>query len=704
MRIRAARSPRFGVTPEPPTVATGTGRWALTRGLAAWGTAVVLALAAQDALIHPNLVGVALVLLGVGVAVVIWGAIRIDAAAPLADPMRTAIGPGRQTRHSRQRRAGGLALIGIGVVLDLGAVANVAATGASATAFPLWLGALLLVIAGVCLRWGSPWHFPHSRAVALEILGVLAIMALALAFRLPSLGGIPADVHGDEAAVGLAARELIHGPATNFFVLGWAGLPQLSFTISALMMRLFGDDLTGLRLASVIQGCLSVALLYGVARRLFSTRVAALAALVLATSQMAIHYSRTGNNYIGALFASLLLVYFLLRGLQSGHPADFLAAGLSAGLSLSVYYSARLILVLALLYCVYGAVVQPGFLQRHGRNLLVAAVGAGLFLAPQLVWYAHAPWSAMARTSAVFLLRPDNLAHEYGAYHVSGVGQVLWNQFTNSIAAFNLRGETSLQYNQVAPLLDRWSGPLFVLGLALVTLRPRTPRHFMLAGWFWLTLFLGSVLTVDALFSPRVIALLGVLAILPCLVIDLGWRALTGRFGATGAWGGGLLAAFFVGLTAASNAIGYFDLHVRTMEPEGFFTVLSRYVQPINGRYRVYLLADAETSLRYDTVRFLVPEIDGVNVRNRSLGLPLDRLPAAKGVVFIDPSPADPRFAAARAVYPGGVLEEHRDNHGTIAFYSYRVDHASLLSADPGAAIDHTPIPGLESNALPPPT
>jgi hypothetical protein len=101
-------------------------------------------------------------------------------------------------------------------------------------------------------------------------------------------------------------------------------------------------------------------------------------------------------------------------------------------------------------------------------------------------------------------------------------------------------------------------------------------------------------------------------------------------------------------------------------------------------------------------MRFLVPEIDGVNVRDRSLGLPLDRVPAAKGVVFIDPSPADPRFAALRAVYPGGVLAAHRDNHGIIAFYSYRVDQAMLLSAQPGAAIDHTPIPGLESNALPP--
>ncbi len=666
-----------------------------------WVAAVVLALAGQAALTYPALLGFGWLAYAVAAASAVWGASITDRVAPLPE---TASELHRRPPRSRARMRAGLGLVAVGLLLDLAAVASETATSSSSVALPLWLGAMLLEVAGICWWTGWPWKPPQSRGAILELLGVLVIMALALAFRLPALAHIPADVHGDEASVGLAARQILGGQATNLFALGWAGLPQLSFAASALTMHVFGDELTGLRLASVIQGCLSVGLVYGITRRLFSTRVAVLAALVLATSQMAVHFSRTGNNYIGALFASLLLFYFLQRGLKSGRPAEFLVAGLSAGLSLSVYYAARLTLAIVVLYLVHRALVEPRFLQRHRGNLLLGAFGAGIFIAPQLVWYVHDPLSAMGRTSAVFLLRPDNLAHEYTAYHVSGPGQVLWHQFTNSIAAFNLRGETSLQYNQVAPLLDRWSGPLFVLGLALVTFRPGSPRHFMLASWFWLTVLLASVLTVDALFSPRIIAMLGVLAILPCLVIDLGRRALTGRFGVRGAWGGNLLAVFFVGLTATSNAIGYFDLHVRTMEPEGFFTVLARFVQPINGRYRVYLLADADASLRYDTVHFLVPEIDGVNVRNRSLGLPLDRLPAAKGVVFIDPSPADPRFAAVRAVYPGGALEEHRDNHGTIDFYSYRVDHEILLSADPGAAIDHTPIPGLESNALPSPT
>jgi len=82
------------------------------------------------------------------------------------------------------------------------------------------------------------------------------------------------------------------------------------------------------------------------------------------------------------------------------------------------------------------------------------------------------------------------------------------------------------------------------------------------------------------------------------------------------------------------------------MEPANFFTNLSRYVAPLNDRYRIYLLADKDTSLRYDTARFLIPNVDGVDVRAWPLPLPLDRIPAQKGVIFVDTSQSDPRLKA----------------------------------------------------------
>src|SRR5205823_3845145 len=105
---------------------------------------------------------------------------------------------------------------------------------------------------------------------------------------------------------------------------------------------------------------------------------------------------------------------------------------------------------------------------------------------------------------------PNTLNHELNAYHVTTVEAVLWRQFVDSIGAFNLLGETSRQYGQRGPLFDFWSGALFVLGVALVTVRPRSARYFLLASWIWLSVILESVLTVDAMFSPHEVAILAV--------------------------------------------------------------------------------------------------------------------------------------------------------------------------------------------------
>jgi len=98
----------------------------------------------------------------------------------------------------------------------------------------------------------------------------------------------------------------------------------------------------------------------------------------------------------------------------------------------------------------------------------------------------------------------------------------------------------------------------------------------------------------------------------------------------------------------------------------------------------------------------LIPNVDGVDVRNLPLPLPLDRVPAEKGVVFIDRSPKDSRFAAIKAQYPHGVEGVHRSTNGYIEFYSYQVEHRDLLAANPHAYIDHAPIRAVDLNKLNP--
>src|SRR4029079_9811206 len=95
-------------------------------------------------------------------------------------------------------------------------------------------------------------RFTRARIATIAVL--LGIVALAVALRLPNLSTIPPDVHADEAATGLDARVLLHGNWGDLFRLGWSGIPQLSYAVDAASMRIFGDDLYGLRIASIFQG------------------------------------------------------------------------------------------------------------------------------------------------------------------------------------------------------------------------------------------------------------------------------------------------------------------------------------------------------------------------------------------------------------------------------------------------------------------
>ncbi|MDE3077029.1 MAG: glycosyltransferase family 39 protein, partial [Chloroflexota bacterium] len=399
----------------------------LGRSLSLWAAAVVTALGAQRLLVTRQ-VQVALLLYALACLFVVASSFTLSESGL---PAFTASFQARANPRS-WLKAAGLALLAAGCASLLASLGLLVASQTSTFALPLWVAALLFLPLGLILRHGPPWRVKASGLVWPEILLLGAILAVGILLRSWNLASIPADVHGDEAAIGLAARQILHGGVANVFGTGWASLPQLSFSPYALSLRLFGDDLFGLRVASVVQGSLSIALLYGVGRRLFSARVAAIAAFLLAVSQMAIHYSRIGNNYVSALFASLLLFYFLLRALDEGHPVDYLFTGFAAGITLNVYYAARIAPLLGALYCLHRILGERGFLARHWRGFGILVAGSLVFAAPQLVFYAHNSAPFTNRAAAVFLFRPENLAHQYSADQVHTLAELMWRQFIRS--------------------------------------------------------------------------------------------------------------------------------------------------------------------------------------------------------------------------------------------------------------------------------
>jgi hypothetical protein len=229
-------------------------------------------------------------------------------------------------------------------------------------------------------------------------------------------------------------------------------------------------------------------------------------------------------------------------------------------------------------------------------------------------------------------------------------------------------------------------------------------RYFFLVVWFWVTLFVGSVLTADALFSPRVLIFAPVLFIMAALAIDVGWRGV-GALGAKfGTYAFALPVAGLMLLAARENYQQYFVLHITKLQPAGFQATLSAYINRMKPGYRVYSIGPPDNYLRYDSSEFLVDDWDAVEVRDQPLTLPVDRVPGQKGIVFLVRQgwpPAEAMVERIKRAYPGSQEELQKTTTGYPLFYSIPVDHDALLRARPDAAVDDgRPIPAVLLNQL----
>jgi 4-amino-4-deoxy-L-arabinose transferase-like glycosyltransferase len=586
------------------------------------------------------------------------------------------------------RRKWAIAILGSASPLAAAAsVACLAADHANQAAFVLWVVALATSFAAASLASSrASVTISGSRRGAATWLPLVGILALATVLRVPRLADIPADVHGDEGACGIEARLVLHnGDRINVFGAGWAGLPHLGYGISAPFMAIFGDDLYGLRTASAFLGIASILLTFLLARRLFSARVATLAAFLLASSAWHIHFSRTGFHYMQATFATVLLFYLVERALATTSPRDFLLAGFAAALCWIVYFGARLSPLIAALYVCHRAFRDRGLLKRSLPGLAIAAGAASLFLVPFVASIVQGPPVLLARTERVWVFGPNQMRHELQALRVDSASAVVGKQIVSALSAFNVRGDTSVQYGHRGPLLDFWTAAFFVLGVGYATAHIGDPRCFLLATWFWPTLVLGGMLTVDALSSHRVIALMPAVFLCSAIAIDAGWQAASRWAGEGGLRSFAIVVSGFLLLALQANARDYFLVHAPEVKAAGFHTLLARYIAPLRRTHRIYFFGGGSTFIRYDTERFLVPGAETIDVRGSHLRLPLPAPADGKGIAFvIDAAARDGEMDldAIRRAYPKGREEIVRRRDETIAFRCYLVGR-DLLDAVP---------------------
>ncbi len=126
----------------------------------------------------------------------------------------------------------------------------------------------------------------------------------------------------------------------------------------------------------------------------------------------------------------------------------------------------------------------------------------------------------LSRSSEVFLFDPNVMTHLLNKYEVDSVLEVILRQTRETVLMFNYAPDTSTQFGFREPMFNALLSPLIVLGIGSALRRKRDAGIVFIFIWIGLMMVLGSILTVDAPFWPRLVGIIPAGAILAALAID----------------------------------------------------------------------------------------------------------------------------------------------------------------------------------------
>jgi 4-amino-4-deoxy-L-arabinose transferase-like glycosyltransferase len=524
------------------------------------------------------------------------------------------------------------------------------------------VGGGLLLASVVILRWPrSIWSAepPGELRCRTRRAALLAACCLAAFFRFYHLN--QPGLWGDDAVNGLLAFDILdHKIHSPFQIVrhSHSDFHALSNYPIAAAFRLFGADLTTLRLPGAILGTLCVPLLYATAAPLFGSRVALLAALFYASSPPQLTHAKQLVQIITGQFFQLAGMCLLVHGLAGRRAWLIAAAGFPLALCVYTYHSARLAPLVAV---AYGIAVLAADARRRAERPRRRAIALAAALAV----------FALALVPAVrgYMQQPEALVQRVGATSIWPVVREqhslwpLWDATWRTLLMFHYEQGPEYHWFGIGsdPAVNAVIGFLLVHGLGETLVRWREPRHLLLLAWF-------AVGLVPGFFSSGAPRLYRAFLATPPIYV---WAALpVARLLAARAsgWGRAALRALALALVAAVPIIDFNYYFYRVYTHPLFLwyqgermVEMARTLREFGPGWTGYLLADTFDA-SHETFRFLSR---AWGLRMRSVGsladvLPL-RDPPERGALFIMSQGAIGAAAAIEAMYPGQELIVRRD-------------------------------------------
>ncbi|MEZ4767782.1 MAG: glycosyltransferase family 39 protein [Caldilineales bacterium] len=548
--------------------------------------------------------------------------------------------------------------------------------GESAPVRWLWLGSVVLLIVSQVpwdgLRRGARGWAGAWRSALLP--GLLLLVAAVL--RLYQLADLPQDLHGDMASHGLQAQQILAGAVPGIVGVGWADIPLPGFLPTVAAMALTGDRGTlGLALASALGGVLAVWGTWVLLRTVQGRRVALIGTALLAVAYTHIHFSRIAE-YMDPVPFVVWSLAFLAIGLQKRTSLPFALSGvLAAGASL-MYFSGRIVFVILAALLIYLLIFNRPLLRANLVGLAWLLVGGLVALGPMTVFFVQQPGAWLSRSQQVILFNPAVLEHSRHKYGVETTGQILLEQFRRTALLFNYSIDSSTQFGFPRAMVDTVTAPWIVLGAVYGLAHFRRWGNGLLVVMLGAVLLVGSVLTDNAPFYPRLIVALVPALGLAALAVDRTWDAVVDALGQeTGrivlvVVAGGLI---YIGLV---NWVSYYQFAAHNGQPRA---LVARYVASLPADATVCIVPEEDAGWIHSTdereIDFMMGDRRGEQVAFDENGAPgvIPEACAQPGAVWIVPDTRQAALGELEARFPGGDRSSYGRRQGEIAFWAYVV-------------------------------
>ncbi|MBN2326165.1 MAG: glycosyltransferase family 39 protein [Candidatus Omnitrophica bacterium] len=635
----------------------------------AWAALFFLGLYAQNLVLAQHLLPGMFVYFAVGSLAVLLIAAQ-KRPAPIAESAAPAI---HSSIHSKTRWIQWI--LGPPLLLSIGAALYFVYTGTEkkyvnptfhAYALYAWSLFLVLILANVLpVVWKDIRQYPKH---ALLPLG--ALLLLSLAAGLYRLADIPPTVHGDEGMVGIYARIILNGKIPTFFSTSWYSIPQLFFFLPACGLYLFGDNLWGLRMETVLIGSFCIIPFYLLVRQWWGTRAAFFAGLLLVANHWFIHLMHCGVNYVQVTFFTITLLALWAYSNARKSLALLILSGAVMGTALLSYQANHLLPILWIISQFWIYLLRKSTLGWLGLSIILPTFIAFLVIAPLLMHdfrFAGETEMFSSRSNAVVIWSPQNRSHLDFAYRAGGdLSLVLREQAEKALFSTILYSDKSIQYNGKKPFLDQFSAVLFVMGVVIAAYRFFEPRWSIPAGWMLGILLVGGALTVDAPFFPR-LAGAATLFFIPIAGVLSYFFSVRPP---------GVKIAYFLAclLAAASCAVNlhyYFHQYPNSTSTKSVHypqTQMARFILEREPQEFIYVLDGPHFAFNSGTVHFLAPGRQGEDInslpsfwRNRNCAI----------LVYSGQSHLLP---VLKEQFPDYIIREHKTPDGVRMFTSLTKD------------------------------